>query len=659
MKLHFCGRFGLLTLTLLLLGNDGLYAEALPGWASAALAKGVPSDWVNRPAVRLFEFAQVRFLGGERVAVTRQTVTKIGSEGGRSAANFTVPYLPGNGRVVKAVAWVVSADGRKAQRYTQERFTDRALDVGGVEWSLQRLLEFNASGVIEVGGALVTEVVTEEVIPGGVIGEEFVADIPVEWSLMEVVPAPQGRLDWRARRVGAEFAPAPASTEGSLQWSLRHRDTDSLPGGIEGAMRARTFVAVRHVHAQSGADDFSSWEKISAALAGLMGPQAAPTPAITAKARELTAGETTRWGRVAALCRFVQQEIRYLAISIDTHRLAGCRPHPAEEVLVNRYGDCKDKQTLLVAMLQAIGERGYGVLVSSGEPLVVMQDWPALMFNHIIVGIPADEQTPAHWPVVDAGELGRLVMFDPTNPVVPLGLLAEEDQGGHGLPVVDGGSALIRLPLSPAETNGRTRTIEAVVSPEGDLSARIVTNHQGVRGARNYWRRLSDRTSFEEAYATGLRRAAAGLKLTRWSDAWDKDAATFRIESEIGIGGFARKVGEQGRRVAAFVLRPEFADAALPAGVDGVFLFAEHREEIARIQVPPGWSTPELPVDWSAGDEAGKAVLTYRRENDTLVSTVRWETGGGYLNRAAFEGRRKFLLKVEEMVRRPVFLRVP
>ena len=63
-----------------------------------------------------------------------------------------------------------------------------------------------------------------------------------------------------------------------------------------------------------------------------------------------------------AIYDFVSTRFRYIGIDLGHRRYA---PHSAAEVLVNRYGDCKDKHTLFAALLQAAGIKAYPVLASS------------------------------------------------------------------------------------------------------------------------------------------------------------------------------------------------------------------------------------------------------------------------------------------------------
>ncbi|WP_444996050.1 DUF3857 domain-containing transglutaminase family protein [Aliikangiella sp. IMCC44359] len=87
--------------------------------------------------------------------------------------------------------------------------------------------------------------------------------------------------------------------------------------------------------------------------------------------------------QISVALRFVQDEIRYFGIEVgqNTHK-----PHTPEEVFERRYGDCKDKTTLLIAILNQLGVKSYPALVSSyiGKKLHEYLPSPGV-FNHVIV----------------------------------------------------------------------------------------------------------------------------------------------------------------------------------------------------------------------------------------------------------------------------------
>jgi transglutaminase-like putative cysteine protease len=54
--------------------------------------------------------------------------------------------------------------------------------------------------------------------------------------------------------------------------------------------------------------------------------------------------------KVNALYNAVSLHVHYVGLSFGIGRY---QPHAAEDVLSNEYGDCKDQQTLLAALLKA------------------------------------------------------------------------------------------------------------------------------------------------------------------------------------------------------------------------------------------------------------------------------------------------------------------
>ena len=176
----------------------------------------------------------------------------------------------------------------------------------------------------------------------------------------------------------------------------------------------------------------------------------------------------TLFDKIKALAVFAQRDIRYVAIEIG---IGGYQPHPAREVFTNRYGDCKDKVTLLGAMLREAGVKSHYVLVHSRRGVVTPEAPSALSFNHMIVAVelPTEDRERALFATRDHERLGRLLFFDPTDPVTPLGYLPPRLQAGHGLLVGDDGGELVEMPLLPPRGNRLLRSGKFRFTEDGSL----------------------------------------------------------------------------------------------------------------------------------------------------------------------------------------------
>ena len=150
---------------------------------------------------------------------------------------------------------------------------------------------------------------------------------------------------------------------------------------------------------------FESWEAISKWYWALCAKHMETTPAIDAKVRELTEGKD-REGQIEALFGFVAQGIRYMGI-IAEDTAPGYEPHDVALTFNNRYGVCRDKGVLLVAMLRKAGIDAYPVIIHAGSPRD--REVPMPYFNHAVVAIdeggrnyrlldPTDDTARAEFP---------------------------------------------------------------------------------------------------------------------------------------------------------------------------------------------------------------------------------------------------------------------
>lgn len=132
---------------------------------------------------------------------------------------------------------------------------------------------------------------------------------------------------------------------------------------------------------------FHSWPEVGDWYRNMALARSEPTDAIRAQAENLTKDAKTPEEQMRALYNFVSTHTRYVGIDFGIGRY---QPHTAAEVLANQYGDCKDKDTLLEALLRAKGFSTAPALIGAGVTPVPDVPSPAV-FNHVIttVNLPA------------------------------------------------------------------------------------------------------------------------------------------------------------------------------------------------------------------------------------------------------------------------------
>jgi hypothetical protein len=178
----------------------------------------------------------------------------------------------------------------------------------------------------------------------------------------------------------------------------------------------------------------------------------------------------------------LQQDIRYVGIELG---IGGLQPHPASEVFSHRYGDCKDKATLLSSMLHEVGVDSYYIIINTVRGGVSPETPPTpFWFNHVILAVrmPADVTDPSLVATLDHPKLGRLLIFDPTDEYTPFGRLRGALQANYGLLVTQDGGELLKLPQLPSATTGVQRTAKLSLNSNGVLSGDVVETRNGDMG---------------------------------------------------------------------------------------------------------------------------------------------------------------------------------
>ncbi len=217
---------------------------------------------------------------------------------------------------------------------------------------------------------------------------------------------------------------------------------------------------------------FKNWEEVAAWYAGLEKGRTDPTPEIRAKTRQLIQGHTTELEKIQALYSYVAQNIRYVSLSFGLGRY---QPHSAADVFKNQYGDCKDKHTLLAAMLAAADIPSDAVLIPFARPLDTAVPAPS-QFDHLITAVPDGTD---------------LIWMDSTAEVAPFRMLSAPLRNKSALLVQpDGIGKIVGTPIDPPFLSTQRVEIDAEVSDLGKLTAKL---RYYLRGDNEYALRVAFR----------------------------------------------------------------------------------------------------------------------------------------------------------------------
>jgi tetratricopeptide (TPR) repeat protein/transglutaminase-like putative cysteine protease len=194
---------------------------------------------------------------------------------------------------------------------------------------------------------------------------------------------------------------------------------------------------------------FAGWEDVGRWYGELQKGPLQVTPAIQAKAVELTTGLKTDDEKIHAIYNFVALKFHYVGLDFGIGRY---QPHAADDVLDNGYGDCKDKHTLLAALLKAAGIEAWPALIHTTRQLDPDVPSPA-QFNHVISVVPQGD---------------HFLWLDTTPEVAPYGLLLRPLRDKQALVIpVNQGSRLAKTPENPPHPQRQDFTMEGKINTDG------------------------------------------------------------------------------------------------------------------------------------------------------------------------------------------------
>lgn len=130
----------------------------------------------------------------------------------------------------------------------------------------------------------------------------------------------------------------------------------------------------------------ADWKDVSSRFAPLYmtASKLKPDSALRREVARIESSAVQPFDRAAAALKLVQQDVRYVYVGLSTGNLT---PATADETWQRRYGDCKAKTVLLLALLRELGIEAQAVLVNNtGADDGLDERLPSpRLFDHVLV----------------------------------------------------------------------------------------------------------------------------------------------------------------------------------------------------------------------------------------------------------------------------------
>ena len=233
----------------------------------------------------------------------------------------------------------------------------------------------------------------------------------------------------------------------------------------------------------------SRWDVISKWYAWLVKEQMQSDEVLDDFTRKLVAGKTKDEEKIRAIFDFVARKIRYVAVEIGPHTM---KPHLARDVFKKKYGDCKDKTTLLLTMLKTAGIEGRPALVPKDPDALDVAAPSMSYFNHVIAVVPAQDGT-LHW--LDA--TNKEAVIDSVPFLVPTRILLVNEDGSY---------QFVKTPDLDDHKDYTDLAQRVHVEESGDTVVEYIYSSYGkcAEMERNRFRKLSSRAREQHFEAKGI-----------------------------------------------------------------------------------------------------------------------------------------------------------
>ncbi|HEY1074033.1 DUF3857 domain-containing protein [Brevundimonas sp.] len=442
--------------------GDKIERGPAPGWVAPAALDPVEADADRAAPVRILLMEQqIRFALGAVSVYVRQRHQFQTREGLSAGAGISVVWNPASQDVVLHHLDIIrgdqSIDVLASQQFEVLRREEnlRAAMLDGVLTGTIQPNDLRVGDVIDMAYT----VTRRDPVLGGHLEHVLSGALPLTVERLRIRAAWPNDVAMRIRASAPWETPRVRRDRGESHIEIDVRDLEPLALPDDAPVR---FLQPYQLEMS----DLAGWRGISTMMAPLYvrAMTLEPGSAIQAEAERIRAAHAAPEARAAAALRLVQGDVRYLALAMGE---GGLTPATADDTWRNRYGDCKAKTALLLALLKAldIDAEPAAVSVALGDGLNERLPLVALL-DHVLVRARIDGRD--YW--MDGARIGDTTLDDLPDPTYR-----------WALPLTTAGSDLIAMPSPPLDRPVEVMEVTLDASAGLDAPARVASERM-LRG---------------------------------------------------------------------------------------------------------------------------------------------------------------------------------
>ena len=385
---------------------------------------------------------------------------------------------------------------------------------------------------------------------------------------------------------------------------------------------------------------FANWNDLARWYVDIITPQFKLDGELRDALARITAGATTEQEKIHAIHEFVLRNTHYVAMEFGIYSY---KPYAVSQVYARRFGDCKDKASLMIALMRAAGIDAELALVRTRKLGDVDGRATSLaVFNHAVVYIPKYDM----W-------------LDGTAEYAGSRELPLDDQGAMALAVnLKGTATLRRIPITLPMQNYTHRVVRAEVQRDGNIifSGSAYTRGEDAPGLRREYE-IADRQ--RDTVRANLSQVYSGIQV----DSVHVEGA-HDIERDIDVkfsGSLDKFLGQKQLSLSSSWLAHQYVNSLAPLNSRNLELQLPApwtTEEEIHFTLPDGAEIENVPSGLRNDTPFGTAVIHYERRGHELVVTTSVQFRKLRISPSEYSQFRKFCSDVEKSFRREIKVRL-
>ncbi len=569
------------------------------------------NDYPNADVIILFNhFSHDVLPTGQSRYTTHQVVKILTERGIQRYGDIAIPYQPNSQNIAINIARTITSDGTVLTP-PDEAFND-VTPPGLLSYNLYSDMMWRVISMVGLSpGVYIEYQVTLEDKLEKVAGNETwitggfnfqSSEVTLETVYALRLPQKQ-HLQWKTDNF--EIEPEISYEEnGIVLYIWRHGEMPALK--LEDGMPHINDIAPRLSYSS-----IASWDDVYKWYKDLTKGRYASNQDIQETVEELTENLTTDEAMIRTIYYFVAKHIRYVGIELGQ---SAYQPSAAAEVLQKQYGDCKDKTTLLISMLDLVGIKAYPVMLSTFPYQRVDTTLPSLsQFNHIIAAIPKDKE--------------NYIWLDPTSSTCSYGDLPYSDQGRTGLFIGDTRGTFVDIPIYSAKSNKLISTTELWLNRIGDAHGEIQIRMTGQYNIDARWAyQQIHPTEWKRTFASELSQQFPNIQVDSVTiSELDNLDVPIEITVKFHVENYAIHLKKQ--KLLPLPI-DEFADyAEIVAASERTYPldlgYPMQLEKTILIHLPDGW-TAVLPSDFEHTTSFAAMERRYNQHKNLITYHLTW-----------------------------------